>query len=55
MELPTHILTAPEIEAEWLPSLQGGLEEAGFPRMAKEDLTIAAYGSLFRPAGGDAL
>ncbi len=46
----TH-LTAPEIEAEWLPSLQGGLEEAGFPRMAKEDLMIAAYGVLFRPAG----
>ena len=44
-------LTAPQIEREWLFSLQGGLEEAGFPRLAKEDLTIAAYGALFRPEG----
>jgi hypothetical protein len=46
----TH-LTAPQIELEWLPALQGGLVEAGFPRVAKEDFAIAAYGSLFRPAG----
>jgi hypothetical protein len=46
----TH-LTAPEIQAEWFPSLQGGLEEASFPLIAKEDFTIAAYGALFRPAG----
>ncbi len=46
----TH-LTAPEIEVEWLPSLQGGLEEAGFSRITKDDFTIAAYGALFRPAG----
>jgi hypothetical protein len=46
----TH-LTAPQIEAEWLPALQGGLEEAGFPRLAKEEFTIAAYGALFRPGG----
>jgi PGAP1-like protein len=46
----TH-LTSPEIEREWLPALQGGLEEAGFPRIAKEDFTIAAYGALFRPSG----
>ena len=44
-------LTAPEIEVEWLKSIQGGLEEAGFPRIVKEDLAIAAYGALFRPAG----
>lgn len=46
----TH-LTAPQIEAEWLPALQGGLEEAGVLRIAKEDFAIAAYGALFRPAG----
>jgi len=46
----TH-LTAPQIENEWLPALQGGLEEAGFPRIAREDFTVAAYGALFRPAG----
>jgi hypothetical protein len=46
----TH-LTAPQIEVEWLPALQGGLEEAGFPRIAKEDFAIAAYGALFRPTG----
>jgi hypothetical protein len=46
----TH-LTAPQIEEEWIPAIQGGLEEAGFARMAKEDFTIAAYGALFRPAG----
>ena len=46
----TH-LTSPEIEREWLPALQGGLEEAGFPRIAEEDFTIAAYGALFRPSG----
>jgi hypothetical protein len=46
----TH-LTAPQIENEWLPALQGGLEEAGFPRIAREDFAIAAYGALFRPSG----
>jgi hypothetical protein len=46
----TH-LTAPQIEAEWLPALQGGLEEAGVSRIVKEDFTIAAYGALFRPEG----
>ncbi|MCU0567220.1 MAG: alpha/beta hydrolase [Oculatellaceae cyanobacterium Prado106] len=46
----TH-LTAPQIEVEWLPALQGGLEEAGFARLAREDFAIAAYGALFRPAG----
>jgi PGAP1-like protein len=46
----TH-LTAPQIEAEWLPALQGGLEEAGVSRIAKEDFTIAAYGALFRLEG----
>lgn len=46
----TH-LTFPEIEREELPAIQGGLEEAEFPRIAKEDFTIAAYGTLFRPAG----
>ena len=46
----TH-LTAPEIEREWLPAIQGGLEEAGFPRIAEEDFTMAAYGALFRPSG----
>lgn len=46
----TH-LTAPQIETEWLPALQGGLEEAGVPRLSGEDFTIAAYGALFRPAG----
>jgi len=44
-------LTAPEIEANWLQSLQGGLQEAGFPPIAQEDLKIAAYGALFRPEG----
>ncbi|BAY59490.1 hypothetical protein NIES2135_63670 (plasmid) [Leptolyngbya boryana NIES-2135] len=46
----TH-LTAPEIEREWLPAIQGGLEEAGFSRIQPEDFTIAAYGALFRPEG----
>ena len=46
----TH-LTSPEIEREWLPAIQGGLEEAGFPRIAEEDFAIAAYGALFRPSG----
>jgi len=46
----TH-LTAPQIELEWLPAIQGGLEEAGVPRITREDFTIAAYGALFRPAG----
>jgi len=46
----TH-LTAPEIEREWLPAIQGGLEEAGFPRIAAGDFEIAAYGALFRPTG----
>ncbi len=54
----TH-LTSPEIQAEWLPSLQGGIEEANqmqpkeakFSPITKEDLTIAAYGALFRPSG----
>jgi len=46
----TH-LTAPQIEREWLPAIQGGLEEAGFPRIAEGDFTIAAYGALFRPSG----
>jgi len=46
----TH-LTSPEIEREWLPAIQGGLEEAGVPRIAVEDFTIAAYGALFRPLG----
>jgi len=46
----TH-LTSPEIEREWLPAIQGGLEEAGFPRIAEEDFAIATYGALFRPSG----
>ena len=46
----TH-LTSPEIEREWLPAIQGGLEEAGFPRIVEEDFAIAAYGALFRPSG----
>lgn len=44
-------LTAPEIKVKWLPALQGGLEEAGCPRIAEEDFAIASYGSLFRPSG----
>jgi hypothetical protein len=50
----TH-LTAPQIEAEWLPALQGGLEEAGFPRIAQAEFAIAAYGKLFRPDGTHAV
>lgn len=46
----TH-LTSPEIEREWLPAIQGGLEEAGFPQIDEEDFAIAAYGALFRPSG----
>ena len=46
----TH-LTAPEIEREWLPAIQGGLEEAGFPRISPDEFGIAAYGAVFRPAG----
>lgn len=44
-------LTAPEIEREWLCSIQGGLEEAGFPRIQPNEFTIAAYGALFRSEG----
>lgn len=44
-------LTAPEIERQWLPAIQGGLEEAGFPRIQPDEFTIAAYGAEFRSKG----
>ena len=42
-------LTAPQIEQQWLPAIQGGLEEAGFPRIQPNEFKIAAYGTKFRP------
>jgi hypothetical protein len=44
-------MTAPEIEHPWLLAIQGGLEEAGEPKIKSTDFTVAAYGSLFRPSG----
>lgn len=44
-------LTAPQIEQQWLPAIQGGLEEAGFSRIQPSEFTIAAYGAEFRLEG----
>ena len=44
-------LTAPQLRSAWFDAVQGGIEEAGYPGIAPEDLTVVAYGSLFRPDG----
>jgi len=44
-------LTAPQLTSSWFDALQGGIEEAGYPAIALGDLTVVAYGSLFRPDG----
>lgn len=44
-------LTAPQIEQEWLPAIQGGLEEAGFSRIQSNEFRVAAYGAKFRSEG----
>jgi len=44
-------LTAPQLTSAWFDAVQGGIEEAGYPGIAPEDLTVVAYGSLFRPDG----
>lgn len=40
-----------QIESDWLSALQGGLEEAGVPRIESKDFTAVSYGSLFRRSG----
>jgi hypothetical protein len=40
-----------QIENNWLLALQGGLDEAGVPRIERQDFTAVSYGSLFRPSG----
>ncbi len=40
---------AATLEAEWLPALQSGLEEAGYPRLSDSDFCGIGYGALFRP------
>jgi hypothetical protein len=39
------------IHGEWLPSLQDGMNRAGVPPLASNDLACAFYGDLFRPRG----
>ncbi|MEG4148315.1 PGAP1-like alpha/beta domain-containing protein [Microcoleus sp. Pol12B5] len=44
-------LSSAQIENDWLLALQGGLDEAGVPRIERQDFTAVSYGSLFRPSG----
>ena len=37
------------ITAVWLPAINSGLREAGFPRIAEPDFTPIFFGSIFRP------
>ncbi len=39
------------LEAEWLPSLRGGVQLAGGPPIADGDVVFPFYGDLFRPEG----
>jgi hypothetical protein len=38
-----------KLAAEWLPALNSGLKEAGFPRIDAKDFTLIFFGSIFRP------
>jgi hypothetical protein len=39
------------IAASWLPALNSGLKEAGFPVIEKPDFIPIFFGSIFRPSG----
>ena len=40
-----------QLSDAWAAALQSGLDEAGGPTLRPRDLTVIAYGALFRPAG----
>jgi hypothetical protein len=55
-------MSADKLESEWLPSLAGGVREAGFPEVADRiwrdagkpggiEIRMAFYGGLFRTPG----
>jgi hypothetical protein len=46
-----EFLGSAQIENHWLPALQDGLDEAGAPRIERQDFTAVSYGPLFRPPG----
>jgi len=43
--------TAPQLETAWFDALQGGLHEAGGPRLSRESFGMVAYGALYRREG----
>jgi hypothetical protein len=43
--------TSPQLETAWFDALAGGLEEAGYPRLKREDYAGVAYGSFYRREG----
>jgi hypothetical protein len=43
---------AKAIVREWLPNLQIGLENAGFPEISADDFTIVSYADIFKTAPG---
>jgi hypothetical protein len=46
-----NYLSAAQIEHAWFPALQGGLENAGYPRIERTAFSAVFYGDLFRQPG----
>jgi hypothetical protein len=40
-----------KLAAAWLPAMNSGLHEAGFPRIDPGDFTLIFFGGIFRPLG----